>query len=241
MATAQPADEARIRPPTQYDVPAVPPDVLDPTDQTGFTPVVDEGLSSADSELLYRVSGSIDRYEPIRASGSRLQVTMRQGSVVLTGRVRSQPLQLMAERLGAAAAGGRPFVSELIADPTVGVAVATALALDPRTNLAPVYVDCSLGVVRLQGPVPSAAMVEAATEIARGVPGVVDVRNELVAVGAPAAPSSAEAKAEAGATSKPTADTAFTSEPRLEPHGRTQNADLVTRPEGDERVPVSDT
>ena len=33
----------------------------------------------------------------------------------------------------------------------------------------------------------------------------------------------------------------FTAEPRLEPHGRTQNADLVTRPEGDQRVPVSDT
>jgi hypothetical protein len=89
--------------------------------------------------------------------------------------------------------------------------------------------------------VPGTAMVEAATEIARGVPGVVDVQNELVAVAAPPAPSVAAAKAEAGATSKPTADTAFTPEPRLEPHGRTQNADLVTRPEGDQRVPVSDT
>jgi hypothetical protein len=119
--------------------------------------------------------------------------------------------------------------------------VATALALDPRTNLAPVYVDCSLGVVHLAGSVPSAAMVEAATEVARGVPGVLDVRNELVAVAAPGTPSGAEAKAEAGATSKPTADTAFTSEPRSEPRGRVQDADLVTRQEGDQRVPVSDT
>ncbi|HZR98189.1 MAG TPA: BON domain-containing protein [Chloroflexota bacterium] len=241
MATAQPTNEPRLRPPTQYDVPAAPPDVTDPADQPGFTPVLDEGLSDADSELLYRVSQSIDRYEPIRASGSRIQVALRQGSVVLTGRVRSQPLQVMAERLGAAAAGGRPFVSELLADPTISIAVATALALDPRTNLAPVYVDCSLGTVRLQGAVPSAAMVEAATEVARGVPGVADVRNDLVAVAAPSAPSVAEAKVEAGAASKPTADTAFTSEPRSEPHGRTQNADLVTRPEGDQRVPVSDT
>jgi osmotically-inducible protein OsmY len=240
MATAQPADEPRLRPPTQYDVPAVPQDVIDPAEPPGFTPVVDEGLSSADSELLYRVSESIDRYEPIRASGSRLQVTMRQGSVVLTGRVRSEPIQIMAERLGAAAVGGRPFASELIADPTVGIAVATALALDPRTSLAPVYVDCSLGIVRLQGAAP-AAMVEAATEIARAVPGVVAVRNDLAVAPAPPAPTAAEQKAEAGATSKPTADTAFTSEPRLEPHGRTQDADLVTRQEGDQRVPVSDT
>jgi hypothetical protein len=121
------------------------------------------------------------------------------------------------------------------------MAVATALALDPRTNTVPVYVDCSLGSVRLMGAAPTAAMVVAATEIARGVPGVVDVQNDLqTAAGAPAL-SDAEVKAEAGATSKPTADTAFTSEPRLEPHGRTQNADLVTRPEGDQRVPVSDT
>ena len=241
MATAHPTDGARIRPPTQYDVPSVPSDVVDPASPPGFTPVVDEGLGTADSELLYRVSESIDRYEPIRNSGSRLQVTMRQGNIVLTGRVRSQPIQIMAERLGAAAAGGRAFVSELIADPVVGMAVATALALDPRTSLAPVYVDCSLGAVRLQGAAPSAAMVETAAEIARAVPGVVDVRNDLVAAPAPAAPSDAEQKAEAGATSKPTADTAYTSEPRSEPHGRTQDADLVTRQEGDERVPVSDT
>jgi osmotically-inducible protein OsmY len=241
MATAHPTGDPRTWPPTQYDVPAAPSDVLDPTNEPGFTPVLDAGLGNAEGELLYRVSESIDRYEPIRASGSRIQVGLRQGSVVLTGRVRSHPLQVLAERLGAAAAGGHPFVSELIADPDVIMAVATALALDPRTNAVPVYVDCSLGSVRLMGAAPTAAMVVAATEIARGVPGVVDVQNDLqTAAGAPAL-SDAEVKAEAGATSKPTADTAFTSEPRLEPHGRTQNADLVTRPEGDQRVPVSDT
>src|SRR5579885_708051 len=135
MATAHPADVPLPRTPTQYDVPAAPPDVRDPSEQTGFTPVLDEGLSSADSELLYRVSESIDRYEPIRASGSRIQVAMRQRGVVLMGRVRSQPLKVMAERLGAAAAGDRPFASELISDADVDVAVATALATDPRTNL----------------------------------------------------------------------------------------------------------
>ncbi|HEY7066393.1 MAG TPA: BON domain-containing protein [Chloroflexota bacterium] len=221
MATAHPADEPRIRPPSQYDVQAPPPDVLLPTEEPGFTPVLDEGLSSADSELLYRVSESIDRYEPIRASGSRIQVTMRQGGVVLTGRVRSQPLKVMAERLGAAAAGGRPFSSELISDPDVDVAVATALALDARTNLAPVYVECSLGVIRLRGTVPGAAMVAAASEIARGVAGVVEVQNELVAgpelppppppapkaeAAAPPAPAAAP-KPEAAASTKPAAPT----------------------------------
>jgi osmotically-inducible protein OsmY len=241
MATAHPAEEPRTRPPSQYEVEPPPPELEDPTNQPRFTPVLDEGLPGPDSQLLYRVSASIDRYEPIRASGSMIQVSLREGSVVLSGRARSAPLKIMAERLGAAATGGRPFVSEVIGDPDVITGVATALALDPRTNLAPVYVECNLGMVRLLGPVPAAGMVEAATEVARSVAGVADVRNDLVAASPATAPSAAEQKADVGATSKPTADTAFTSEPRLEPHGRTQNADQVTRPEGDQRVPVSDT
>jgi hypothetical protein len=102
-----------------------------------------------------------------------------------------------------------------------------------------VYVECSLGIVQLSGPAP-AAMVQAAAEVARGVPGVVEVRNELVPVAAAVPPTPAEEKADVGATSKPTADTAFTSEPRLEPHGRTQDADQVTRPQNGERVPIAD-
>src|SRR3954464_11366965 len=101
MATAQPADAPRRLPPSQYDVEDVPPELRDPTNQPYFINVLDEGLSQAEGELLYRVSEAIDRYEPIRASGSRIQVTSRQGSVVLTGRVRSAPLKIMAERLAA--------------------------------------------------------------------------------------------------------------------------------------------
>jgi hypothetical protein len=240
MATVHPSDELRVRPPSQYEVEAPPPDVGVAEDDEMNVMVVDDGLGTAERELLWAVRDSIDRYEPIRASGSRLEIRWREGSVVLTGRVRSLPLKVMAERLGAAGAGGRPFVSEVIADADVVMAVATALALDARTSMAPVYVECSQGIVQLSGPAP-AAMVQAAVEVARGVPGVVEVRNELVPVAvAAAAPTPAEEKADVGATSKPTADTAFTSEPRLEPHGRTQDADQVTRPQNGERVPIAD-
>src|SRR5262249_11199773 len=71
--------------------------------------------------------------------------------------------------------------------------------------------------------------------------GVLEVRNELVAAPAPA-PTLAEAKVEAGATSEPVPEGAVTSEPRLEPHGREQDADRVTKPApGGERVPIADT
>jgi osmotically-inducible protein OsmY len=251
-------------------------------DQPTFTRVVDTGVEPRQAELLYRVAEAIDRYEPIRASLSPVQVRGREGHVVLHGRVRTLPMKVLAERLARSASGGALLISELIADDELAVAVATALAVDGRTDLSPVLVESIFGVVHLRGTVPSGAMAGAAEEVARGVPGVVRVRNELVAApaAAPSAPaakvdggateparaprakadagatepastpeakaratepvSAPEAKAEAGATSQPVPEAAFTSEPRLEPHGREQDANRVTKPRGDERVPRAD-
>lgn len=240
MAAAQPPSAPRVRAGSQYELELPTPHTGAGYDDEAFATIVDEGLGGAERELLYAVRDSIDRYEPIRACGSCLELRWRDGTVVVAGRVRSQPLKVMAERLAAAATRGRPLVSELISDADVVIAVATALALDGRTNLVPVYVESSLGIVRLSGSVPSAAMAAAAAEIASAVPGVAEVRNELEAA-AESPPSLAEQKVEAGAASQPSADTAFTSEPRLEPHGRTQDADQVTRPQHGDRVPVADT
>ncbi|HZU06727.1 MAG TPA: BON domain-containing protein [Chloroflexota bacterium] len=151
--------------------------------------VVDEGLGDRERELLYRVRDAVVRYTPIPASGSPLWIRWREGTVVLEGRVRSLPLKAIAERLARSAAADQPLVCELIADPEVAVAVATALALDPRTNLCPVQVHCQLGVVYLRGAVPTAEMAAAAAEIAQTVPGVARVVNELT----PASPSPATA------------------------------------------------
>jgi hypothetical protein len=236
-------DAMAVDPRTSQYSPGLVGTVVDELSDTPDYLVVEEaGLGDADMELLYRVCEAIGHYEPIRISGSTLRLSLHDGAVVLAGRVRSDPLKILAERLAASAVGGRPFVNELISDAAVTVAVATALALDARTSLAPVFVETNLGQVTLYGDAPSAAMVTAATEVASAVPGVATVTNYLVARAAPAPPTPAEVKAEAGATSQPIAETAYTSEPRLEPHSREQNADRVTRPAGgDERVPVADT
>jgi|DewCreStandDraft_1066081.scaffolds.fasta_scaffold22251_2 osmotically-inducible protein OsmY len=151
--------------------------------------VVDEGLGDRERELLYRVRDAVVRYRPIQASGSPLWIRWREGTVVLEGRVRSLPLKAIAERLARSAAGGHPLACNLIADPEVAVAVATALALDPRTNLCPVQVHCQLGVVHLRGVVPTAEMAAAAAEIAQAVPGVARVVNELTPAAPPPAPA----------------------------------------------------
>ncbi len=227
---------------SQYAPGPVAPIVDEWSGEPDFVVVEDAGLRDGDREALYRVAGSIARYEPIHASGSLLRLALRDGAVVLSGRVRSQPLKIMAERLAASATAGRAFVSEVVSDAEITINVATALALDPRTSLGPVFVETSLGNVTLAGDVPSAEMAAAATEVAGAVAGVAEVRNQLVVKAPPAPPTPAEAKAEAGATSKPTPETAVTSEPRLEPHSRDQDANRVTRPtDGGERVPVADT
>jgi osmotically-inducible protein OsmY len=236
---------AQMPPPSQYAPGAVAPLVDEWSDQPDYVVVEGAGLTDADREALYRVVDALSRYEPIHASGSLLRLTLREGTVVLAGRVRSAPLKIMAERLAASAAPGGRFRSEVISDADVTIAVVSALAQDARTNLVPVFVETGLGQVTLGGNVPSAAMAAAAEEIARGLPGVARVRNQLVVKAPPAPPAPptpAEAKVEAGATTQPVADTAFTSEPRLEPHSRDQDANRVTRPApGGEQVPVADT
>ncbi|SRR5581483_3968772 len=233
---------AGIPPTSQYAPGAVEPVIDEWSDRPDFVVVEGAGLSDAERVALYHVASAIERYEPIRASGSLLRLSLRQGTTVLAGRVRSQPLKIMAERLAATAAAGRPFTSEVVSDADVTVAVATALALDARTNLVPVFVETSLGNVILAGDVPSAEMAAAAVEIAGAVPGVASVTSKLTVKATPPPPTPAETKAEAGATSKPLPDTLVTSEPRLEPHSRDQDANRVTRPtDGGERVPVADT
>jgi len=236
---------ASTPPTSQYAPGATAPQVDEWSDQPDYVVVDDAGLTNADREALYRVIDALARYEPIHASGSLLRLAMREGTVVLAGRVRSAPLKILAERLAGSAAPGGRFRSEVISDAEISVAVAAALAQDARTDSGPVFVETSLGHVTLGGDVPSAEAATAAEEVARGVLGVSRVRGQLT-VKAPAAPPApptpAEAKVEAGATTKPIADTAFTSEPRLEPHSRDQDADRVTRPtEGGEQVPVADT
>jgi osmotically-inducible protein OsmY len=164
-----------------------------PTDPIADEPdppeVETEGLSDDDAELLYRVRDAIARYGPIAASRSYVALCLRDGAIVLRGRTRTTPLKIIAERLAQAAAAGRPVVSELISDEDLAVAVAAALADDPRTNAAPLRLTCFLGGVRLWGPAPSAAAAAAATEVARAVPGVAEVYNELVAPAEPTASS----------------------------------------------------
>lgn len=76
---------------------------------------------------------------------------------------------------GAAGRSSAPAAS----DRALEEAVRRRLAADPGTKVIPVLVECRGGAVTLRGLVKSSAERAAPERVARGVPGVVSVRNEL--------------------------------------------------------------
>ena len=81
MAAGAPSDELRAGQPGQ-EAPAAP-DFLD--EHHGYAQVVDDGLGTPERELLYTVLDALDRYEPIRASGSRIQIRSCQHLLFISG------------------------------------------------------------------------------------------------------------------------------------------------------------
>jgi hyperosmotically inducible protein len=70
-------------------------------------------------------------------------------------------------------------VGETIQDATITTRVKTALLNDPEIGALRIDVDTALGVVTLTGTVGSEAEKARATDLARAVPGVKDVRVDL--------------------------------------------------------------
>ncbi|MDP2449139.1 MAG: BON domain-containing protein [Polaromonas sp.] len=70
-------------------------------------------------------------------------------------------------------------MGEKIDDLTITATVSTGLAKDPDLSAIKINVDTKDGVVTLNGPAPSAAAKDKATEIAKQVKGVTSVNNQL--------------------------------------------------------------
>jgi osmotically-inducible protein OsmY len=71
-------------------------------------------------------------------------------------------------------------LGEKIDDVTITATVSTGLAKDPDLSAIKINVDTKDGVVTLNGPAPSAAAKDKATDIAKQVKGVTSVNNQLV-------------------------------------------------------------
>lgn len=82
-----------------------------------------------------------------------------------------------AQTSGSQAAGA---LGEKIDDITITASVSSGLAKDPELSAIKINVDTKGGVVTLNGPAPTVAAKEKATEIAKQVKGVTSVNNQLV-------------------------------------------------------------
>ncbi|MDO8385619.1 MAG: BON domain-containing protein [Polaromonas sp.] len=71
-------------------------------------------------------------------------------------------------------------MGEKIDDAVITTSVNASLAKDPDLSAIKINVDTKDGVVTLNGPAPTAAARDKATELARQVKGVASVNNQLV-------------------------------------------------------------
>lgn len=85
----------------------------------------------------------------------------------------SRDLQASAGQAGTA-------MGEKIDDMSITAKVSSGLAKDPDLSAIKINVDTKEGVVTLNGPAPTAAAKNKATEIAKQVKGVTSVNNQLV-------------------------------------------------------------
>lgn len=86
----------------------------------------------------------------------------------------------MGNQTGTQAGASQQPAAAATADASVTAKVQAALAADPDTSALKVSVDTNQGRVRLKGEVNSVAAFQKAGAVARGVPGVTSVDNQLI-------------------------------------------------------------
>lgn len=148
---------------------------------TMSTPPNYNGHSQRDESLVMAVRDALRQSDRLRIWGDRIHIDASDGKVVISGGVRSRSAKESASMLASQVKGVSTVENNLFVDSDVELAVAQALANDPRTLAAfpGILVGCTFGLVFLKGTVENAAMKAAASEIATKVPGVDAVSNEL--------------------------------------------------------------
>lgn len=171
------------------------------------------GRALPDLELEAAARGAIERLPNLRIWGHALQIAARDGVVDLFGHVRTRTSKETAARVVRQLAGVKGVTNNLYVDTELEIAVAQALAQDPRTvgGFPGILVGSAFGEVALKGNVPAPEMKKAAEQVAAKVPGVRAVNNQLVAP-EPPKPAAAAKPAAAKPTPKPKPEEAAASE-----------------------------
>jgi osmotically-inducible protein OsmY len=157
----------------------------------------------SDEQLAAAVRRAFDRCERLRnlqRAGETIDVQVQGGMVTLAGNVGDLTIKQMSGQVAVGVPGVRGVRNQLVCDDDIDVAVAQALAAGAELRTCALRVRTLHGVVHLDGMVPSARLWTKAALIARSVPGVREVRNEVavaeqVPMAQPGAPMTSAAPA----------------------------------------------
>jgi hypothetical protein len=138
-----------------------------------------DDLPDADRHLLTAIRKALRGYEPLRATRPVLDIMVRDGRVILSGRVRTLAIKEISEYVVVRLNGVRAVRNDLVADPEVMRAVADVVGADPRLGPLCPRIDVRYGVVSLSGDVPSAAVAQELIDVVGRVPRVESVTSYL--------------------------------------------------------------
>lgn len=155
-----------------------------------------------DSALVERVRAAVMHTLALPVWGESIAVKAENGVVELGGYVRTRVLKEKVLQAAWRAQGVHDVKNNLLVDTELEVMVAQALGADTRTQAGfpGILVGSAFGEIYLKGNVKSLELKKAAEEVAKKVPGVVAVVNQLVA---PEPPKPVAAKPAAKPAPKP--------------------------------------
>lgn len=136
-------------------------------------------VDEANADVVQRAYDMLDDEQGLRTTTADIEILGGDQSLVLAGRVRTQVLYDMADRLARQAAGAWTVDNQLISDEQLAIQISTRIGSDLRTASADVRVDVFLGVARMVGVVAGQEQRAAVLELAGGVAGVVRVEDHL--------------------------------------------------------------
>ena len=119
----------------------------------------------------------------LRTTTADIAIEATDGTLTLNGRVRTNNLFELAQRLARAAINGWQLHNNLISDDAVTLALAGKLAADHRTMDANVRIEVFMGVAYLKGTVRSKDQHATVLELTGKVPHVVRIEDQLTVAG----------------------------------------------------------
>lgn len=129
-------------------------------------------VNESNAEVVWHVYDLLAEEQGLRTTTADIEIAGGDQSVVLDGRVRTQILYDMADRIARTAAGSWTVDNRLVNDEALTIQMATKAAADPRTADANVRFDVFLGVAHVLGTVGSQQQRETVLELAGSVHGV---------------------------------------------------------------------